>query len=122
MNQRGFSLLETMVALSVFSVSAMGLLSLNTLSVRTSGELDTRLLAGVVAGNVAVDTVTGAIDMMSPVSSGEDTQRNRNYVWTRTIEPTPRANLYSIQIEVAEPGSDTVLARLSTLAHSRPAG
>ncbi len=118
MSQRGFSLLETMVALSVFSISAMGLLSLNTLSVRTSGELDTRLLARIVAENVAVDTVTGAVETMNQSSTGEDTQRNQTFIWKRTIEPTPRPGLYSVRIEVSEAENDAVLARLSTLTRS----
>jgi general secretion pathway protein I len=115
MNARGFSLLETMVALSVFSISAMGLLSLNTQLVRISGELDTRLLARTVAENVAVDTVTRTLESASRTETGEQVQRNRSFAWTRTLEPAPRAGLYSVHIEVTEAGSDTVLARLSLL-------
>jgi general secretion pathway protein I len=88
------------------------------LSVRTSGELDKRLLAGIVAENIAVDTVTRAVETLDPVSSGQERQRNRIFVWTRTIEGTPRAGLYSIRIAVSEPDSETVLVRLSTLTRS----
>ncbi len=116
MSSRGFSLLETMVALSVFSVAAMGLLSLNTQSVRISSELDTRLLARTVAENVAVDTVTGSFSSSNLVSSGDEVQRGRTYSWRRTIEATPRPGLYSIRIEVTEGESAAVLARLSLLA------
>jgi len=115
MNTRGFSLLETMVALSVFSIAAMGLLSLNTQSVRISSELDTRLSARTVAENVAVDTVTGAVAAAGPVSKGREIQRGRTYEWTRTIEVTPRPGLYSIRIEVTEAGSASVLAKLELL-------
>lgn len=115
LNARGFSLLETMVALSVFSIAAMGLLSLNTQSVRISGELDLRLLARIVAENVAVDTVTGTLASPGIVAEGEDTQRGRSFVWKRTIEPTPRQGLYNVRIEVTEIGSPAVLARLSLL-------
>ncbi|MEQ9505761.1 MAG: type II secretion system minor pseudopilin GspI [Hyphomonas sp.] len=116
MSQRGFSLLETMVALSVFSVAAMGLLSLNTQSVRISSELDTRLIARTVAENVAVDTVTSSFENSNLVSTGEQIQRGRIYAWRRTIEATPRPDLFSIRIEVTEGESPVVLARLSLLA------
>lgn len=116
MNARGFSLIETMVALVVFSVAAMGLLSLNTQTVRISGELDARLIARAVADNVAVDTVTGPLEGVSPVTTGEEVQRGRTYVWTRTIEATPNAGLYSVRIRVSESGQDGVLAQLSLLA------
>lgn len=115
MNTRGFSLLETMVALSVFSIAAMGLLSLNTQSVRISSELDTRLLARTVAENVAVDTVTGSARSAGPVSKGSEIQRGRIYEWSSTIEATPRPGLYSVRIEVNEAGSASVLARLDLL-------
>jgi general secretion pathway protein I len=115
MNARGFSLLETMVALSVFSVAAMGLLSLNTQSVRISGELDTRLLARTVAENVAVDTVTRSPGRISRTTKGEQVQRRRTFEWTRTIETASGNGLYTVSIDVTEAGSDHVLARLSLL-------
>ncbi len=116
MSARGFSLLETMVALSVFSIAAMGMLSLNTQSVRISSELDTRLLARTVAENVGVDTVSGSFTQTSLVSTGEQVQRGRTYAWRRTVEATQRPGLYSIRIEVSEDKSPAVLARLSFLA------
>lgn len=116
MNARGFSLLETMVALSVFSIAAMGLLSLNTQSVRISSELDARLIARTVAENVAVDTVTTSFANSNLVNTGEEVQRGRRYSWQRTIEATPRPDLFSIRIEVTEVDSPVVLARLSLLA------
>ncbi len=115
MNARGFSLLETMVALSVFSIAAMGLLSLNTQSIRISGELEMRLVARTVAENVAVDTVTGAARAAGPISKGREVQRGRTYDWTRTIEITPRPGLYNINIVVTEAGSASVLAKLELL-------
>jgi general secretion pathway protein I len=116
MNTRGFSLIETMVALSVFSVAAMGLLSLNTQTVRFSSDLDKRLLAKTVADNIAVDTVTGKLEGVSPQTTGEEVQRGRTYVWTRTIEATPNQGLYSVRIRVSEADNETVLAQLSLLA------
>lgn len=121
MNTHGFSLLETMVALSVFSIAAMGLVSLNTQSVRISGELDTRLLARTVAENVAVDTVTAETLGLSPVTEGEQVQRGRAYSWTRTLEATPQPGLYSIRIDVRASGEAPVLARLSLLTTDRAA-
>ena len=118
MTQRGFSLIETMVALSVFSVAAMGLLSLNTQSVRISGELDARLLARTVAENVAVDTVTGGLKGGGPIITGEETQRGRTFTWKRTVEATPRDGLYTVLIEVSENKSPEVLSRLSLLTRA----
>jgi general secretion pathway protein I len=112
---RGFSLLETMVALSVFSMAAMGLLSLNTQSVRISGELEARQLAQIVADNVAADTVTANLQMLRPMDSGRQNQRGRTFTWSRSVEPTHQSGLYSVRIDVTADGSQTVLARLGLL-------
>jgi general secretion pathway protein I len=119
MTTRGFSLLETMVALSVFSIAAMGMLSLNTQSVRISSELDSRLIARTVAENIAVDTVTSSFSSSNLVNAGEQIQRGRTYEWRRTVKATPRPGLFSVRIEVTEAGSPAVLARLSLLATER---
>lgn len=113
---RGFSLMETMVALSVFSLAALGLLSLNTQSVRISAELESRQLAQIVAGNVAVDTVTGRLEGARPTETGQQVQRQRTFIWTRSIEAVPSQGVYRIRIDVAEQDSPLVLARLSLLA------
>lgn len=113
--ERGFSLLETMVALSVFSLAAMGLVSLNTQSARISTELEARQLAQLVANNVAVETMTAQIETSRPIETGEEVQRLRTFRWTRTIEATPRPGLYSVQIDVAEAGRKGSLAQLSVL-------
>lgn len=112
---RGFSLLETMVALSVFSLAAMGLVSLNTQSARISTELEARQLAQLVANNVAAETVTAQIEASRPVETGEEIQRRRTFRWTRTIEPTPRPGLYAVEIDVVEAGRKGSLAKLSLL-------
>ncbi|MFN7177969.1 type II secretion system minor pseudopilin GspI [Hyphomonas sp.] len=117
MTSPGFSLLETMVALAVFSLAAVGLLSLNTQSARISTELETRQLAQIVAANIATDAVTGKLRGTSPTLRGEQTQLRRTFTWTRTVEAAPGDNLYSIRIDVTEAGSPAVLARLSLLAN-----
>lgn len=119
MRTQGFSLLETMVALAVFSVAAMGLVSLNTQSVRISGELDERLLARTVAENIAVDITTAETLDLSPVLEGETVQRGRTFSWTRTLETTPQDGIYSIRIEVRETGKATAAARLVLLSSDR---
>lgn len=117
---RGFSLLETMVALSVFSLAAMGLVSLNTQTTRISGELEARQLAQIVANNVAVETVTSNIESSQPMETGEQRQRRRTFHWTRTVAPTPRPGLYSVEIDVAETGRTGTLARLTLLTSGTP--
>ena len=56
-DERGFTLLEMMVALAVFSLAALALLRLEGATVRQTGELDERMLAQLVARNLALGAV-----------------------------------------------------------------
>lgn len=114
-NQRGFSLLETMVALAVFATAAMGFVSLSTNSVRISAQLGERTLARIVAENVAVDTVSDPSLQVIGTSQGQDVQRRQAFEWDRIITPAEAEGLVRIEIRVRPAGSDAVAARLMLL-------
>ena len=57
-SERGFTLLEMLVALSVISIAALALVRLDAYAVRTAGDLDESTMAGVVAQNRAVELWT----------------------------------------------------------------
>lgn len=48
-SDKGFSLVETLVALAVFSTAALGIVALNTNTARLSADMDQRFMAGLVA-------------------------------------------------------------------------
>ena len=56
--QRGFTLLEMLVALSIISIAALTLVRLDAYAVRTAGDLDESTVAGIVAQNRAVELWT----------------------------------------------------------------
>ncbi|MBC6412844.1 MAG: type II secretion system minor pseudopilin GspI, partial [Hyphomonadaceae bacterium] len=51
---RGFTLIEVLAALIVFSIAILGLSQAGSQSVRSVGVLENRMLAGIVADNVLV--------------------------------------------------------------------
>ena len=58
--QQGFTLIEMMVALAVFSLAALALIRLEGASFRGAATLDRVTMANIVARNVAVDALTDA--------------------------------------------------------------
>lgn len=114
-DQAGFSLMEALVALAVFSTAAVGMISLNTNSVRISGHMDERALARQVAENVAVDTVTDSALQIIGRTTGKEAQRRQTFEWERVISPAPREDLVQVDIQVKVEGADGILAQVSLL-------
>ncbi len=118
-NQAGFSLMEALVAIAVFATAATGLISLNTSSIRISGELSDRVLARQVAENIAVETITDPQLLIIGGATGEDVQRNRDFVWERNITPAPRPDLVEITIRVRRQDQETYLSEITILKRTQ---
>ncbi len=118
-NQAGFSLMEALVAIAVFATAATGLISLNTSSIRISGELSDRVLARQVAENIAVETITDPQLLIIGGATGEDVQRNRDFVWERNIAPAPRPDLVEITIRVRRQDQETYLSEVTILKRTQ---
>lgn len=114
-NQRGFTLMEALVAVAVFATAAMGLISLNTNSVRISAQMGERALARQVAENVAVETITNPQLQVIGRSIGEEIQRRRSFAWERDITPAPRDDLVEVTIRVRATGDEAVLSEVTLL-------
>lgn len=113
--QQGFTLMEALVAVAVFATAAMGLISLNTNSVRISAQMGDRALARQVAENVAIDTITDPKLQVIGRSAGEEVQRRRNFAWEREVTPAPRDDLVQVTIRVRASGEDAVLSEVTLL-------
>lgn len=109
----GFTLLETLVALGVFSLSALALLNLSGESARTAGILEERLLAGIVAENQMVAAMTAPGPAAPGKREGIDRQGGRDWRWSLDIAPSPDPSVMRLQIEVAQPGSRASAASLT---------
>lgn len=114
-DQRGFTLMEALVAVAVFATAATGLISLNTNTIRISGQLGDRTLARLVAENVAVSTVTDPQLQVMGRTTGTEDQRRRSFDWERTITPAQRADLAQITIRVRLKGEEAVLNEVTLL-------
>lgn len=112
--EHGFTLLETLVALSVLSIAALAMVRLDAFAVRSASQLSASSMAQVVAGNAATDALT---DPAVP-SSGSETVRNGGQTWqvARTVSPLGDAG--AMRIDIAVRGTAGGQARLTLV---RPA-
>ena len=102
LNKEGFTLIELLVALAVFSLAALALLNLSAENTRSAARVETRTLGGIVAENLAVETMI-APAVSEGTTTGQTPLAGRPWTWTRTVAPTEDPDLLRIHITVKTP-------------------
>ena len=114
----GFTLLELLVALAVFSLAALALLNLGGEGARSAAIVESRLLADIVAENRAIESLYQPLAMLQSVREGEDDQGDRAWHWRREMAAT-EDGLWRIRVQVREAGSRQVVAERELLRTAR---
>lgn len=105
----GFSLIEMLVALLVFSLAVVALLNLTGESTRVAVSLEQRVLAGVVADNRAVEALTDPVAPPVGETSGEEVAADRSWAWQQVVTETAEAGVLRVDVRVSErPGGPTL--------------
>jgi general secretion pathway protein I len=115
----GFSLIELLVALAVFSLAVMALINLAGENARAASALETRALASVVAENRAVEVSAAPAAPPVGVQAGEEEAGGRRWRWVRRVGPTPDPDVLRVDISVYEGEARSVAAELSILRARR---
>lgn len=101
----GFTLIEMLVALTIFSLAALALLRLGGATAANSARLESQAVAQLVARNLAVETVTDPEPPAFGMTAGEAVNGGRRWRWTRNVARSPEARIQQIEIRVeAEQG------------------
>lgn len=108
---RGFTLLEMLVALAIFSLAVIALLNLSAQSLRTAALVEDRALAGVVAENRLVEFTT-ARAVGPGRSSGLERAGDRDWRWTVVVTPTADPRLLRAEVAVRRADDPSVAASL----------
>jgi general secretion pathway protein I len=98
--QAGFTLIEMLVALAIFSLAALALLRLEGATVANTARLDGQAVAQIVARNIAVEAITDPIPPTLGQTSGVAANGGRNWSWTRIAARSPEPRIQMITIAV----------------------
>ena len=93
-SEAGFTLVEVLAALLIFSFAIIGLTHSGTESVRAITILEHKTYAGIVADNRIVQARLKPLKI--GVSTGEETAAGRNYEWREEISETESRGFYRI--------------------------
>ena len=107
--ERGFTLLEMLVALAVFSLAALALVRLQGVTLRTAADLDSKALGQIVARNLMVKVQTDPLPPSIGQADGDVTNGGRRWHWSRVVKPTDDRRLLQIDLTVdGQPGASPV--------------
>ncbi len=114
----GFTLLEIMVALAIFSLAALAMVRLQGYSVRSTSNLGDSGMAWQVARNVAVDILSNPAPPTLGETNGEEVNGGQTWRWTATTAKTDDVRL--VRIDIAVVGSGNAALRKAQLVIARP--
>lgn len=98
--EQGFTLIEMLVALAIFSLAALALLRLGGATATNSARLTEQALAQVVARNIAVETMTDPVAPAFGTQAGVVANGGRQWRWVRVTGRSPEARIQLISIRV----------------------
>ena len=109
--QAGFTLLEMLVALAVFSLAALALIRLQSVTIRTAADLDSKVLAQFVARNLMVGWQTDPQPPSLGEAKGEVENAGQRWHWTReaTKLDDPRLMRVNVRVEGEKTPAPAVL-------------
>ncbi|MGB7409910.1 MAG: type II secretion system minor pseudopilin GspI [Sphingopyxis granuli] len=117
-DDRGFTLLEMLVALSIISIAALTLVRLDAYAVRSAGDLDERTVAGIVAQNRAVEIWTDPVPPTIGASAVGVANAGRNWRIEQRVARTADDSLLRIDL-IVRPESGRGQAALTIVRSSR---
>ena len=100
--EAGFTLIEMMVALAIFSLAALALLRLGGATAANSARLREQALAQIVVNNLAAEVLTDPEPPAYGLASGESVNAGRRWAWTRRTARSPEARIQQIEIIVID--------------------
>lgn len=113
-SEDGFTLLEMLVALSVFALAALALLRLDGVAVRTTADLAARQAAELVAQNEAALVQTDPAPPTIGTATRVVENGGRRFTVAQQVTPTADRRLVRVDLLVTELGA-TGRARLTLI-------
>lgn len=110
-SEHGFSLIEVLVALTVFSVAALALVNLGGENIRSARAIEARVIAGIVAENRAAEALIDWPPLGE--TTGQDRAGGRSWRWVRRVSRTADQEIVRVDVLVSPAPIGRTLAEVT---------
>ncbi|MDP2227621.1 MAG: type II secretion system minor pseudopilin GspI [Moraxellaceae bacterium] len=102
---RGFTLIEVLVALAIFAIAAVALLSAQSSQLKTDQRLEDKMLAHWVGLNHLTELELQQAFPETGQGQRKVRMADRDWLLTSKVSPTPSPDVRRIDVAVSEPGT-----------------
>ncbi|MFZ4539629.1 type II secretion system minor pseudopilin GspI [Propionivibrio sp.] len=103
MRNKGFTLLETLVALAIIGISMAAAMRSTRFAIDTVSDLKNRTAAAWVAQNVTNQLLASRVFPEPGAVGGKATQGTQDYDWRQEVSVTPNYSFRRVEIKVFLP-------------------
>ncbi|MFO8008152.1 MAG: prepilin-type N-terminal cleavage/methylation domain-containing protein [Candidatus Brocadiia bacterium] len=101
---QGFSLVEMVAALVIFTVAVVAALEVLTVCLRSAGAARNRTRAALLAQSVMEEALASDL-LLTGTTSGEGGAAFEEATWRRQVEQTETGGLYQVSVAVSWPAA-----------------
>lgn len=111
--QQGFTLVEVMVAMGILSTVIAGTLVLMSGQLRAAGDIERRMIAGIVAENLLADAVADPAQPVLETEAGIEEMGGTAWAWVLVTAETPIDGMVRITVDIREEEGEQVIRSLT---------
>lgn len=119
-NQKGFTLIEVLMALVIFSVAILGLMQAGTENIRATHSLRQKQIASIIADNQLILAQSSGRPIQKGAKQDVSRMDGQDWDWAITTSATSQLGFYKLVITVREKNSEHVLITRTAFANTPP--